>query len=651
MKFKIARLSLIVITCLLTYPLGNADVIDNMDSTSGWTFSNAGGVTGAYGLATGDPADLSTTSIGVTFDLSNGDWLQFGKTGFGTPDFSGGDSIALSYRGEGSNNNIEVKMIDSDGDIFVRTLSKATNTNGNWSVAVMPLTGFSLWADGNGIPFGNGTMNWESISNYNIGITSSAGGDGYLEVDELQTYQANTPGNQSIDDCKSVNAFQGTGNSSVQTVSLAVVNTDPSGDAAANPSVVANNHYYITYVSTALAENNYIICVGEILAPTVSSTTYSYLNFYMKLGTGAEKLHIEFVATGGEANNRIDLSAGTYAASTSWQFISIPLTAFGVIPGNIASIKWVAEPTDLAAVTRSLYMDRIWLSTSRTPVLGSGPIKLMNGFEEEVNKYNYPWSGDRDSQMVLSSVPGLSGNALHIDYAFNQGQWMLVQKGTGLNCATGKGFRFKVKGTGVPQNLEFKIKDKNNTEFIKKFYNFTNTGGEWKTATALNKEFSLFGKGNNGASSLDLKNIGSISFAVSRNKSTSGGVGAVLIDTLETITEDDFTTDRPGHMLSSINIDNNPFSPNGDGIKDLAVFAYTLTDYAHVYLDIYDLAGQVVNRLDGGDMAPGAHSTLKWDGLDSGGNRVRNGLYIYKLRAKNPDNQQDSVTNLIEVLK
>lgn len=644
MKTKTLRFSLAVLACLLASPKVYPDVIDNMDSLTGWSFSAAGGTTLLYGLGTG--YGTSGNSILASFDLSGGDWVQFGKTSFGNPDFSGGDAISLNYRGDGNTNNIEIKITDADGDIFAKTLNNVTNTSNVWSLAVIPLTSFSLWTDSKGLPFGNGTMNWNNISKYTIGITSSTGGEGTLEADQLQTYQANTPGNQSVDDCKSIHATQLKGDAS-QSVAIAIDNTSPSDDPIYNPSVVADNHYKITYVSTT----SWMICADETITPNISSATYTYLNFYMKLGTGAEKLHIELITTAGEANSRIDLSAGTYAASTSWQFFSIPLTAFGVIPGNITELKFVVDPVDAVPITRTVYLDRIWFSTSKTPVLGAGPIKLLNGFDEEVNKYTYPWYGDRDAQMSISSVDGLSGKALHVDYAFNSGQWMLMEKGTGLNCALGKGFRFKILGTGVPQNLEFKIKDKNNVEYIKKFYNFTNTGGDWKTATALSKEFSLFSKGNGGNTTLDLKNIGAISVAISRNTSTSGGIGAILLDNIETITDSDFSADRPGHMLSNVSVNNNPFSPNGDGVRDTAVIGFTLTDYAHIFLDIYDLAGQVVRRIDGGDTAPGTYTNLKWDGLNDNGNMSRNGLYIYRLRAKNPDNQEDSVKNLIEVLK
>lgn len=621
-------------------------VIDNMDTLTGWTGFGDGTISLQSVIGNGK-------AVQATYDLSGGDWVQLSKTAFDLHknDFSGGDSLSFYYRGEGDNNNIELKIVDSDGDIFVKALYNVTDTNNVWSLAVIPLTDFGLWTKSDGSYYGNGTINWNNISKYFIGITASDKGTGFLEVDEFSNYQASTDGNYPIDDCKSLRAspvLPGA-ESAVQTFAQSIITTDPSPDAVANPSVVANNHLYVTYISTVCVHN--YLGISESIGTAVSSSAVTYLNFYMKLGTGEEKIHLEFVSTGGESNNRLTLypSGGDYPATTEWQFFSIPLTAFGTIPGAINEVKWIAEPTDnVTGITRSFYLDRIWLSTSKLAVIGSGPISVLNAFEDSVNKVTYPTATDLDSVMDVSSVDGVTGKAVRFDYDFKKGSYMLCEKSAGVNTAVDKGFRFRFKGTGYANNIEFKVKDGDNVEFAKKFYNFTNTSGEWKTATVLMKDLTLFTKGNDNRETLDLKNVAQIGFAISKS---FGGKGTFVVDDLETISDKDFQNLRPGRIISDVQIDNNPFSPNGDGIKDLATFSYTLTDFAHVWFDIFNMAGEYVRKIDIGEQVPGTYSSLQWDGRNDSGEMMNNGLYFYKLRAKNTDNQSDFLTHVIAVIK
>lgn len=74
----------------------------------------------------------------------------------------------------------------------------------------------------------------------------------------------------------------------------------------------------------------------------------------------------------------------------------------------------------------------------------------------------------------------------------------------------------------------------------------------------------------------------------------------------------------------------NPFSTNTQ-------FTFEITSSATVTIDIYTLGGRRIKSLGTYNFSAGFH-TIPWDGRDAYGNRLANGTYLYRLKAKN-DNQ------------
>jgi hypothetical protein len=62
--------------------------------------------------------------------------------------------------------------------------------------------------------------------------------------------------------------------------------------------------------------------------------------------------------------------------------------------------------------------------------------------------------------------------------------------------------------------------------------------------------------------------------------------------------------------------------------------AFTLPSSSNVTLGVYDLLGRQVASLADGQLAAGSYQK-SWNGLDSNGNKVRSGVYFYRLRAGN----------------
>ena len=58
---------------------------------------------------------------------------------------------------------------------------------------------------------------------------------------------------------------------------------------------------------------------------------------------------------------------------------------------------------------------------------------------------------------------------------------------------------------------------------------------------------------------------------------------------------------------------------------------YTLNERCNVILKVYDIRGALVRTLVNQVITPGIHS-VDWDGIDSNGNKVSSGVYIYKIQ-------------------
>ena len=83
----------------------------------------------------------------------------------------------------------------------------------------------------------------------------------------------------------------------------------------------------------------------------------------------------------------------------------------------------------------------------------------------------------------------------------------------------------------------------------------------------------------------------------------------------------------------------NPFNPS-------TTIGYEIPYSMSVSLNIYDISGRLVRKLDNGIRNAGIHSII-WDGRDNFGNIVSNGLYIYRLDS----DQNISISNKIIFMK
>lgn len=95
------------------------------------------------------------------------------------------------------------------------------------------------------------------------------------------------------------------------------------------------------------------------------------------------------------------------------------------------------------------------------------------------------------------------------------------------------------------------------------------------------------------------------------------------------------TTPLSKFLLLAPTTSPNPFTPNGDGINDVANISYMLvraTSPVSVSIGIFDLSGRMVKRVYEGENAIGEYSHI-WDGTDDSNRLVSPGLYLYRIVA------------------
>ena len=112
----------------------------------------------------------------------------------------------------------------------------------------------------------------------------------------------------------------------------------------------------------------------------------------------------------------------------------------------------------------------------------------------------------------------------------------------------------------------------------------------------------------------------------------------------------DATVDFPGNalgvrtvglgagLLTRVAVFPNPFTPNGDGLNDVARFQFQLHEVSSprkLRVRLYDLSGRLVRQLDQQSAIRGLFGKRAedpvWDGRDEGGGRVAPGIYLYRI--------------------
>ena len=622
------------------------EVLDSMESSANWLVQTDEGSI----LSTSTVAGLTGNAIQLDYDIGSGGWVAIKREDFANVDISSGDAINFHYKGAGDSNHLKFQITDADGDVFERKLANLSNVS-SWQRAILTFDSLSPWEG-----TGDGTLDTGNISKIGFAVNVSEGGSGKIAIDGLESYQLNTSSVSLLFD----------------NFNCGTTPNDLGGDAGAM-SPHGNYDPSITYDSANAQEGVYALSITYDFPSGEWSGYYSFmrsdesgydlsgyqnLKFWVKGATGGEKFKVE-LSTGGPPI-QVDITSynGFKSGVTkSFQDAVIPLADFTGIP--LSRVKQVNIVFNQIPNTGTIYIDEIKFTGTDGSSEGPISIRVLDDMDEPAPISGWENYGLDEHKGVtttsLDSISGQDGKALQLTYKFNRGgtdDWVVMERDWGRNIAGNDSFRFKYKGTGDANNLELRVMDKNGTIFSKKIFHIADTGGEWKTATIPYEELSLLTTGtySNGdiADELDLTKIEALSFVVSKG---DGGSGTLTIDQLEVLEVEDFRKGREGSLIQSIVVPDNPISPNNDGIKDIAIFNFRLARYANVTLKIYDLAGNLVRKIDGGEREPNIEDTIDWDAKDNSGKLVRNGLYLYLLEAEDLDKKTDQVKHIIGVIR
>ena len=88
-------------------------------------------------------------------------------------------------------------------------------------------------------------------------------------------------------------------------------------------------------------------------------------------------------------------------------------------------------------------------------------------------------------------------------------------------------------------------------------------------------------------------------------------------------------------MIFNPQLSPNPFTPNGDGINDVAIVSYKLlrvTSPVPVAVEIFDVSGRLIKQVYSGYDPPGEYAHI-WNGTDRSNSLVPPGVYLCRIVA------------------
>ena len=366
------------------------------------------------------------------------------------------------------------------------------------------------------------------------------------------------------------------------------------------------------------------------------------LRFQYRMTGPAQNIEVLLV-DGDDANDGLsDRRQAVFAPTVdgAWHTATLFQANFSGVQNNgnanfnwreISQIIFVVARGGGANGTGALHLDNVEF------VNGGTTVQVLDNFSfDKDDVYYLEWSQDPGTPFPLSievdnTVPGApAGNRVgRIGYTLSgASNFGGIVRALNANLLAEPRLHFLCQGAGANANLEIKLVDIDNTYYIRRLSDFTDTAGRWRTLSLPPTSFEFNGLGADAL--LNLKRIKAIEFVLARGESSSG---TFLIDSLETRASTPIDKTNLGTVLTAVATPINPFSPNGDGRKDDFFVNYTLGEAARVVFRVFGLHGAPVRTIEVGTAAVGGQSLI-WDGLGDDGRTAQNGMYFFTLEAE-----------------
>jgi hypothetical protein len=647
----------------LPSPFTHATVLDTFTSSSSWIpFADVAGSTVTVSTKTVD----SHGSLHLSYSLAVGNYAGVSKTGFGSVNMTalGANALRFSYRATSRFDTVEIKLVDSDfpdsGDSTAKVFKFDAVADDHWHTRTVPLSEFDTWTDKGfggetdsavfdatalsrlsygvtlplGAPLGSGTIRFDNFELYRLGETN-------LLVNGYETFVANCwVGNTCLNDLgKAAQQFP---IEHPEWGSSVIVSTESAPGSETHSrelrfTIPGGGGFY------GFAE----VLRGEIVLPT------DRIDFYVKGAAGGEPLRIQ-VKSSDSVYPFATINVPT-PITASWQKIQIPFSAFLGVPGvtvqpNLNDIREIVFLVESPFAAGRVYIDDVNIAYTSV----EGVVQVLEDFSGVKKSLAYGEYAHDDAEMALNFEEdgsiGVSTNVVgRIDYTFyasTETPYAVAERSVGItNLLAEPTIRFRFKGTGANSDLEVKLQDTDGTVYRKVFADVSDTGDVWKTATIPINQWSFFALGAD--ANLTLNRISQIEFRVARGEAS---LGTLDIDSLESVPPTDMAKTNVGRVLTSVATPDNPFSPNGDGLKDLFRVDYTLSEAATVVFKVFNLQGVAIKTIHAGSMSLGPQ-TLTWDGVGDNGTRVSNGVYFFVMEADSVYSGKDTFRQVVGVLR
>lgn len=672
------RLGAALAPLFLTLP-SYSTVIDNFDSAAGWTTAaDAAGSTISISTVTGE---TSGQALQLNYSLAVGNYAGVLKGGFASLDLNAleANEVHFSYRATSLASKVEIKLSDSDFPDPGKSTNKVYKfdavADDQWHAEAIPLSLFQTWTNkGIGGETNSAVFDVTALSHLSFGVTKDSGGpgSGTIRFDNFALYRFDGPFvplvnsyDNSVDNCwlPDIDHNNCLNERPVPRASLEfpIEHPDWGSSMIVSTQSAPGSGIHSREIRYTIPAGGGYFGLAELLEEGgLSVLGTDRIEFYVKGALGNEPLKMQLKSEGMVCYNDGHSPCPTRLVSppsitTNWQKFSIPFSSFTAIPGSL--------PLDLSAASEIVFLfetagtsGRVYIDDVRVtrPTSSSGLKRVLEDFSGVKKNLGYGEYAHSDAKLAFNfeedSSTGTSSNMVgRLDYTFydtTSTPYAVVERPVGpVNLLAEPMVRFRFKGTGANSSIEVKLKDTDGTVYRKVLANSSNTGDVWKTATIPVDQFSLFTVGAD--ANLKLTRVSQMEFILSRGEADSG---TFTLDNLESMSPVALSVTNVGRLLTAVATPDNPFSPNGDGLKDIFTVSYTLSESASVEFKVYNLQGVVVKTISKGTQSGGQNS-LTWDGIADNGERVANGLYFFVLEADSTYSGKDTFRNVVAVMR